>query len=154
MGNSLQTHFIFLPIKNYIKKKKKKSNTLLFPSRYTLPSPFLCLSLTLFWNVFPMHNFETISLYLVEKLRKMASLFNNTDQQCDNNFFFFLKILYLCLAYISKRLLLSRLSYDNTLNLFKNKPKGEITVAGHSCPCLFLPDTPTTGTAGTQIYNL
>ena len=62
-----------------------QTGPLLFPSPYTLPSPFLCFFLTFFWNVFPMHNFETISLYLVEKPRKMASLFNNTDQQCDNS---------------------------------------------------------------------
>ena len=59
-------------LKKPLKKKKKIKYFPLSLSPYAPLS--LSLSLTLFWNVFPMHNFETISLYLVEKLRKMASL--------------------------------------------------------------------------------
>ena len=58
-------------------KKPLKKNIYIkyFPLSLSPYAPLsLSLSLTLFWNVFPMHNFETISLYLVVKLRKMASL--------------------------------------------------------------------------------
>ena len=73
LGWQLQIRFIFLPIKNLLKKIKHFTLSLSLYAPLSL-SLSLSLSLTLFWNVFPMHNFETISLYLVEKLRKMASL--------------------------------------------------------------------------------
>ena len=60
------------------KKKKKKNLTLysLSLSLYTLLlTPFLSLSSEIYFSV---HNFETISFYLVENLIKITSLFNPT----------------------------------------------------------------------------
>ena len=96
----------------------------------------LSLSLTLFRNVFPMHNFETISFYLVEKLRKWLLFLITLASNVIIIYIYIYIYIFFFLNSISAQLILMKAFFSLGCLTIKPKPHQEQTrnVQRHSLP--------------------